>query len=400
MRTLVVFLLLALCCSVGRSVDLALLHANVYAGPDSAPLADATVLIRDGKIVAVGEQVVVPKETKTLDVQGCTVLAGFWNTHVHFVEPKWADAAHLPAAKLEGQLQDMLTHSGFTTVVDTGSDPVNTIALRRRIESGEVRGPHVYTAGIPLYPPHALPYYLKDLPEELRSRLSQPETPAQAVAAVQQNIAAGTDIVKLFTGSIVAPDRIVPMSVPIASAAVTEAHRHHQLVFAHATNFAGMNAAMESGVDVIAHAPELLEGVDERYLQTLVAHHMALIPTLQLFSQDKNIADIRKVVLRFHRLGGRLMFGTDTGFLSEYDMRTEYRQLSLAGLNFREIIAMLTTAPAECFGVAKEKGRVAPGQTADLTILSADPGAGDLLAFARVKYTIRAGRIIFIRPQG
>jgi predicted amidohydrolase YtcJ len=56
---------------------------------------------------------------------------------------------------------------------------------------------------------------------------------------------------------------------------------------------------------------------------------------------------------------------------------------------------MLTSAPAGRFGVADHEGCIAPGMEADLTILSADPATGDPLAFTQVKYTIRAGRIIF-----
>jgi imidazolonepropionase-like amidohydrolase len=395
MRFVYAFLLLTLCSTHGWSQDLAILHAKVYASPNSRPVIGATILIRNGKIVAVGRQLAVLPAIESLDCRGCVVFAGFWNTHVHFMEPKWTDASHLPATQLTRDLQQMLTRSGFTTVVDTGSDTMNTVELRRRIESGEVPGPRIYTAGIPLYPSHALPFYLSGLPPELRNRLPQPETPAEAIASVQQNIAAGSDIVKLFTGSIIAPGQVVPMSAPIASAAVAEAHRHHQLVFTHSTNLEGTRVAMDSGVDVLAHAPEITDGLDDRLLQNLVAYHMAIIPTLKLFSGDADIAGIRSEVFRFHRLGGVLMFGTDTGFLTDYDMGEEYRQLSLAGLGFRQTLTMLTSAPAERFGVSDHEGRIAPGMNADLTILSADPATGDPLAFTQVKYTIRAGRIIF-----
>ena len=45
------------------------------------------------------------------------------------------------------------------------------------------------------------------------------------------------------------------------------------------------------------------------------------------------------------------MFGTDTGYLTDYSMDEEYRQLGLAGLSFRDVLAMLTTNPAQRFGV-------------------------------------------------
>lgn len=389
------FFILVLLSTTGWAQDLAILHAKIYTSPISAPISDGAVLIRNGKITAVGRHVPIPSNIPHLECDGCVVLSGFWNSHVHFMEPKWIDAAHLPAPQLKDQLQQMLTHSGFTTVVDCGSDPQNTAALRERIETGEAPGPHIYTAGYPLYPFHALPYYLSSLPEEVRQRLPQPETPAQAITAVDQNLASGTDLIKLFTGSIVAPDRTTPMPVAIATAAVAEGHRHQQPVFTHPTDLQGVRIALESGVDVLAHAPEHTNGIDNAFIQTLVTHHMAMIPTLKLFSRDSNIAAIRSVVFQFHSLGGVLIFGTDTGFLPDYDMSEEYRQLSLAGLSWREILAMLTTAPAQLFGVADHKGRVAPGMDGDLTILAADPGSGDPVVFTHVRYTIRGGQVIF-----
>jgi len=122
-----------------------------------------------------------------------------------------------------------------------------------------------------------------------------------------------------------------------------------------------------------------------------------MIPTLKLFSQDSSIAGIRSVVFKFRQFGGQLMFGTDTGFLTDYSVTEEYRQLALAGLTFRDVLAMLTTAPAERFHVSKEKGRVAIGMAGDLTVLSSDP-ATDSLAFTQVRYAIRSGKVIASKP--
>ena len=91
------------------------------------------------------------------------------------------------------------------------------------------------------------------------------------------------------------------------------------------------------------------------------------------------------------------MFGTDTGFLTDYDVEEEYHQLALAGFSYRDVLAMLTTAPAELFHVAGHEGRLAIGMDGDLTILSADP-ASDPLAFTRVLFAIRGGRVIASAP--
>jgi imidazolonepropionase-like amidohydrolase len=394
----IALLLLLLSFGSVSAQDLAITHAKIYTSPEQPPISDGTILIRAGRIVEVGDAIKVPKSARTLPCKDCVVFAGFWNAHVHFTEAKWIDAAHQPADKLTAQLQQMLTHSGFTTVADLASFPDNTIALRSRIESGEVKGPHIYTAGAALYPPHAIPYYLKDLPPDILAHLPQPDTPAEAVAVVQANIAAGTDIVKLFTGSYVARGHIVPMPLPIAEAAAAAGHQHGQLVFAHPSNLEGVRIAMLSGVDVLAHAPDTVDGVDDALIHQLVDHHMAMVPTLKLFSDESDIADVRAIVGKFHQFGGQLIFGTDSGFLTDYDMSEEYHQLALTGLTWKDVLAMLTTAPAARFRVSDHEGRIAPGMDADLTILTADPASGDPLAFTRVRYTIRKGEIIFEKP--
>jgi imidazolonepropionase-like amidohydrolase len=185
------------------------------------------------------------------------------------------------------------------------------------------------------------------------------------------------------------------MPLDVARAAVEAAHQHHQLVFAHPSDLEGARIAMESGVDVLAHAPDTVDGVNDAFIQELVDHRMAMIPTLKLFSGERSIARIREIVGRFHALGGQLIFGTDTGFLTDYSLTEEYRQLALTGLSFRDVLAMFTTAPAQRFEALAHKGTIHPGADGDLTILAADPSAGKMQDFTDVRYTIRAGRVLF-----
>src|SRR5277367_4783376 len=128
LKTVAVASLLFLRDPIGRAQDLAITSITVYSAPDATVQKNVTVLIRHGVIAGVGAHLRTPKGIKTISCAGCTVLAGFWNAHVHFMEPKWNDAANQPAEKLTSQMNEMLTHSGFTTVVDTGSDGENTIA--------------------------------------------------------------------------------------------------------------------------------------------------------------------------------------------------------------------------------------------------------------------------------
>jgi len=95
----------------------------------------------------------------------------------------------------------------------------------------------------------------------------------------------------------------------------------------------------------------------------------------------------------FSRIGGEILFGTDVGYTDAVDTTEEFRQMGRA-LDWRQILTALTTAPARRFGYAAHKGRVAKGMDADLVVLDGDPAA-DVTAYAKVRWTIRAGQVIF-----
>lgn len=379
------------------NLPLVLVGERIYVSPFAIPIDHGAIVIQNGKIIAVGRsgKVPVPEGAGYFDCTGLFITSGFQNSHVHFTEPKWANAAKLPAAQLDAQLQQMFTRFGFTTVVDTGSLTENTVALRQRIESGEVTGPRILTAGIPLYPPGAVPYYVKDSipPGELKL-FYNPSTPAEAVHDVDQNIAAGADIIKLFTGSWVSKSQIVPMPSSVAQAAVQEAHSHAKLVFAHPSNLLGFQVALQAHVDVLAHVVEDTRGWSKSYLRQMRDEQMWMIPTLSLFTGDSNYADILAEVHGYSQDHGRILFGTDVGFRADYDPTTEYVEMARAGMNFMRILDTLTTAPAIRFGEFQRRGEIKAGMDADLVVLSADPQQ-DIRNLARVNYTFRKGQVIY-----
>jgi imidazolonepropionase-like amidohydrolase len=381
---------------------LAIEHARIYVSPSAPLIDDGTVLVRDGLIVAVGRGVQVPTDATVLPCDHCVVTAGFWNAHVHLTESKWAMANWKSAATLNPQLADMFLSRGFTTVIDLGSNPADTFSTRRRIEKGELTGPYIYTAGTGLYPPHGIPFYLKEtLPRWIQALMPQPETPAEATKIVRRNLGSGADVTKLFTGSWVERGRVLPMPVEIARAAVTESHLNGKLVFAHPSNLAGTKVAIDSGVDILAHAADDTRGVDTQLLQSAINKNMAMIPTLKMFTttvtSDLHYMDpMRAEVGQFHQLGGTLIFGTDVGYMTDYSTETEFAELGRSGLDYKTILGMLTINPAARMGVSDMKGTVSAGKLADLTILGADPAA-DLTNFSRVRAVVRSGKLIWQR---
>lgn len=392
--------LAALCViSTAAAAELVIMGAKIYPAPGAAPIENAAVLIRDDRIISVGpaKDIGADGNAIVIDADGGTVLAGFWNSHVHFTEPKWAGAAKLPASRLKFQLQEMLVRYGFTTVVDTGSDPRETGPLRARIESGEIPGPRIIMAMSPLFPPDGVPFYVRNtLPPEFLAQLSQPATGEQAAAIVRANFAGGGDVVKLFTASWIAPGKAKPMPIAIAQAAVEEAHRHDALVFTHPSDVAGLEVALESGVDVLAHSVEDLAGFNRSHLDRMRARNMALVPTLKLLSvnPEPKLGAILCEVGDYQRMDGSIWFGTDVGYLEDYDPAVEFQLLQRAGLSFDQILAALTTSPASRLPGGSKRGRVEAGMIADLVVLDGDP-ARDPKAWTRLRYVLRGGQKLF-----
>src|SRR6266480_4904605 len=128
---------------------LVLRGGNVYASPEAQPISDAVVVISSGVITAVGRtgEVPIPTDARVIDCTGKTIVAGFWNSHVHLTEAVWKSAANGPAAPLTAHMQEMLTQWGFTTVWDLGSNPADSLPLRRRVNAGEVLGPNILLLG-------------------------------------------------------------------------------------------------------------------------------------------------------------------------------------------------------------------------------------------------------------
>src|SRR5258706_11007765 len=210
----------------------ALVGATIYVDPRAEAIRDGVVLLEGGTIAAVGSRasIELPDGTAALDCSGLTITAGFWNSHVHFFERKWANAAAIPAPELGRQLQQMLTRHGFTSAFDLSSAWENTRRIRDRIESGEVAGPRIRSTGQGLVPPGAVPSdQVLGAMGIMGIPLPEIADAAQAAAASRKLLDAGVDGIKLFAS----PPRGPPLVEGAIHAAAKEAHRSGKLVFVH-----------------------------------------------------------------------------------------------------------------------------------------------------------------------
>ena len=135
---------------------------------------------------------------------------------------------------------------------------------------------------------------------------------------------------------------------------------------------------------------------------------MSLIPTLKLWRYELTRTKVPPVAIDraqgtgvrqlgvFAKAGGDVLFGTDVGYMTDYDPTEEYQRMAEAGLSFDQILAALTVNPVRRFDDAAARGTVEVGKAADLVVLGSDP-AQRIESLADVRYTIRAGRVIYER---
>ncbi len=382
---------------------LALRNASLIAAPSEDVRRSTTVTLGDGVVrrIEPDERFRPAPGVDEIDLAGAVVTAGFWNAHVHLTEPAWRGVRRTPAAELQTALDDLFNARGFTNAIDLGSNPFETQVLQRRIESGELAGPRIRSAATGFYPKRGLPFYIRD--EMKWYEKAYTPTPSGRVGATfyfHRNRWQGAEVVKLFTGSYVEPATVKPIRPAVAHAAVRLARRRRMPVFAHTSDRVGLQIALDAGVDVIAHVPDTTEGTGP-LLREAAARGTWLVPTLDMFAQTVTrdpayLEPIYSSLALFHEAGGRLLFGTDVGYLPDHATEGELTALGGCGLDARHVLAMLTTNPAEELGAETESGTVAEGSPADLVVLGT-PTLTHPLDLADVRMTIRAGRISWRR---
>ena len=389
------FLAVVLVCLFSTSAyageALTIVGVDLYPSPGAEPLQGVNIEIEDGKISNIGQS----RRGKLLDGKGLSASYGFWNSHVHFTQPR---LEHDP----QGVLNDMLLAYGFTQVLDTGSWLQQTLALKDMIEKGALRGPRIHTANGSLVYRHGTPAYL---PEDLQ--LPEATSPALGADLVREFLGQGADGIKIFSGSFQSPTETIYLPVNVISAISDAAHAGDSFVVAHPTTLQGLAHAVEGGVDVIAHTTSSGSVIPAAILQQMQSSNVAVIPTLSLWRYEmmkhtgkKFIADAveNDAVVQLRQLLDadiEILFGTDVGYMTDYDTRREYLLMAKAGMDWPAIHQALTVAPARRFSSAAAIVEV--GAPANLVLLKGDPGQ-DITALARVTHTIVDGEVMYSAP--
>ena len=395
---------------------LAVIGATLIDGRGGPPLANATILIENGRIRAVGSALPIPAAATILDARGKWLLPGLWDMHAHVEQVEWGP---------------IYLASGITTVRDCGNEFDFITAVRDAIAAGRGLGPRILLAGL----------VDGSGPQSLGAITA--DTPDQARAVVARYAAAGVLQIKLYSS-------INPALVPVFAA---EAHRRGMSLTGHVPTGMSASQAVLAGMDQINHVQYPLAEFEERnhlprdakrldipfesapsraLLALFQQHHTVFDPTLAIYEMDLhadnvpvasfepgilhaapalrqafegsgiNATDAPFTAARFHamlatvaalhRAGLRIVAGTDQ-VVPGYSLHRELELYVQAGLTPMEAIATATRVPAEVMGLANELGTIEPGKRADLVLLNADPLA-DIRATRQVWRTI-AGGIVY-----
>lgn len=380
---------------------IAIQNISMYPSPEAERVDHVTILLKDGKIETTGpsHKIRVPSGYQMFDGTGKFAVAGLWNSHVHLMEEKWAQPKTKPG-EIEQSLKDMLTSHGFVYAFDLAElsfDHLNEI--RDLIRSGSIHGPTIFAVGVPVT--SNSPFYILPL------KLPELHTAEEVRKHIQTQIDEGADGIKLWSASPAGGE--VKYMDPLLVRVAGEITRSRKLpLFAHPTDNRGVKNAVKNGVTVLAHtSPTDLVNWPDSLVKFMSAHHVALIPTLKLCNwelQREKIFEPHHALLKtaqaqlnsYFKAGGTVLFGTDVGYVTDYDPTDEYVLMEASGMRFADILASLTTNPARTFGYGSCRGKIEKGYDADLVILQDDPGK-EISNLSKVVMAVHKGEIIFER---
>jgi imidazolonepropionase-like amidohydrolase len=406
--------------SGSRSSILAIVGGMLIDGTGAAPLADSAIVLRNGRIVAVGPRpkIKIPRHAQIVDAGGKYVLPGLWDMHAHFEQVEWGP---------------IYLAAGVTTVRDCGNEFEFITAVRDAIAQGRGLGPRLLLAGI------------VDGSGPLALGVQRVDTPEQARMWVDRYHAAHFQQMKIYSS----------VKLEEVKAVADEAHRLGMTVTGHVPEGLTAYQTIDAGQDQINHIHYIddimhpafpkdmnqmermkaianldLNSADaQKAIAFLKDHHTVVDDTLALFELftatiakppasfepginkiapelAEQLTDVEppserseigeklfekevEVVGALHRAGIPLVAGTDQA-VPGYSLHREMELYVQAGFTPMEALQAATIVSARAMGVDKELGTVEKGKRADLILIHGNP-LEDIHNTRNVEDTITGG---------
>lgn len=392
----------------------ALVNARLFDG--DAVIDNATILIEQGRVTAVGTGLEVPTGVVPIDAAGTTVLPGLIDAHVH---------AYAPVARSEA------LRFGVTTILDMFRAPFDFgVVQAERASMAATDRADLFSAGFLATAPggHGTQFGLA-VPT-----LTGPE---QAAAWVAARKAEGSDWIKIVIESGWGAQQLPTLNEATVRALVEAAHAEGLLAVAHVSRLADARMAVEAGADGLVHLFGD-QALDPALIGLMQERGVFVVPTLAVMASiygGSGTADLEQHPVLASRLGSLqrqtlaqrfaapgsnapawaqllanvdrlraagipLLAGSDApnpGTAHGFSLQHEVRLLVEAGLSPLQALHAATRAPALAFGLA-DRGCLKPGCRADLLIIDGDP-TQDIEALAMLDAVWKNGVAVTTEQQ-
>ncbi|MEV6412998.1 amidohydrolase family protein [Kribbella sp. NPDC051718] len=351
----------------------------------------AVVLVDGGRIVSVGPAGTTPAGCEVIRFDGCTVLPGLIDTHVHLCcdsNPGALDRIpDFTATELDAVIENSLRMhlaSGVTTVRDLGDRDWAVVDWRAR-HSGALL-PTILASGPPITTPNGHCWNMGGAvsgDDALR-------------AAVRERASRGAEVVKIMASGGVNTPGTDPAAAQFTAAellvVVEESHTVGLPVTAHAHSLDAIRFALAAGVDSIEHCSFITASgvtVDESVISDLAASGTPVCPTLgilpgmspppavleRLSSTGTDLSSRNRLFARLHQSGVRIISGSDAGIgpgKAHGVFPESIIALTEGGVSPTAALTTATLHAATALNLPT-KGHLTPGADADLLVVSGNP---------------------------
>jgi len=354
---------------------------------------NATVTIRDGKIVSVGQA----GGTPTIDLGNLTLMPGFIDVHVHIGwhfddKGRYQSGPEPPEqAALYGAENAYVTlMNGFTTVQSVGA--ASDKFLRDAINRGVLPGPRILSS--------------------LGQISNQKMTVDQIRDRIRELKANGADLIKVFASLSIRDGGTPTMSQEQMDAACGEARAQGLRTLVHAHSPESMLRSARAKCTQVEHGGL----ANQEALTALAQGNIYFDPNIGLVTQnyienkpkylgignytEEGFASMEKALalrgpmfsMALKTPGLKMVMGTDAVAGAHGQNAREPIERVKFGQKPMDAIIGMTSLAAQSMGLDKELGSIAAGLNADLVAIDGDP-LQDISALLRVRFVMRNGKV-------